>query len=82
MNDPQRAGALYRRPCCHIDQFDIDTGTNDTLPSARPFNSQRNGTAYVWDGGNCRLIPIPREGDADFDKKMRCVTAALKGERE
>jgi hypothetical protein len=40
------------------------------------------GTVYVWAGATCELIPTPREGDLDFDEKMKKVTAALRPKRE
>ena len=62
-------------------RFDIDHGENGEPPPSRQqihTPQQWMGTAYVWNGGTCELIPIPREGDPDFDEKMQRVAAALR----
>ncbi len=65
-----------------IDRFPIDYDESGESPPRQQINSGQMGTAYVWVGATCELIPIPREGDPDFDEKMEKVAAALRPKRE
>ena len=64
-----------------IDRFPIDHGETGKPPSRQQMNAQM-GTAYVYVAATGELIPIPREGDPDFDEKIQKVAAALRPKRE
>ena len=65
-----------------IDRCPIDHGETGEPPSRQQMNARQMGTAYVWVGATGELIPIPHEGDPDFDENMAIVTAALRPKRE
>jgi hypothetical protein len=65
-----------------IDRFHIDRDETGESPPCQRMNARQMGTAYVWVGATGELIPIPREGDPDFDEKMEKVAAALRPKRE
>jgi hypothetical protein len=65
-----------------IDRFPIDHGETGEPPPRQQMNAWQMGTAYVYVGATGELIPIPREGDPDFDEKMEKVAAALRPKRE
>ena len=64
------------------DRFHLDGGETGEPPPRQQMNARQMGTAYVWVGATGELIPIPREGDPDFDEKMEKVAAALRPKRE
>jgi hypothetical protein len=69
---------LMTTPKPPIDRFHIDHGETGEPPPRQQMNARQMGTAYVYVGATGELIPIPREGDADFDEKMKKVAAALR----
>jgi hypothetical protein len=64
------------------DRFPIDHGETGESPPRQQMNAQQMGTAYVYVGATGELIPIPREGDPEFDEKIKKVAAALRPKRE
>jgi hypothetical protein len=65
-----------------IDRFHIDHGGTVEPTPRQQMNARQMGTAYVYVGATGELIPIPREGDPDFDEKIQKVAAALRPKRE
>ena len=62
----------------NIDAFDIDTGTNDALPPARPFNAQQIGTSYIWNSTTQEPLPILWPDHPQYRESMDRVLAAIR----
>jgi len=57
--------------------FDIDDGVRE-LPPDPQIRGQQIGTAYVWNGGTCELLPILWPGHPNYRENAAMLVAAFK----